>query len=87
VSYSVKSEFDRQRFEARIGALKGPGNVVDRHYKNEWHLRHPLLDEELDAYQEKMIADGYWKRCETCGKAFNPIYEHECEAVECQQPA
>jgi hypothetical protein len=87
MAFKPTTEFDRQRFDARIGALQGPGHVVDRHYNSEWSLRHPLFDQQLEAYQEEMIAKGYWKRCETCGKVFNPRYEHECEMAPCQQPA
>ena len=82
MTFKPKTEFDRQRFEARIGALHGPGNIKESHWSlnNGWNNH-----DDGSVYETRMIAEGYWKRCEACGKAFNPKYEHECSLVEVEK--
>ena len=77
-----RTQFDRQRHEARIGAMKGPTHIVDRQwtYNNRWNSH-----SDGAAYAEKMVEQGYWKRCPVCEKIFNPMYEHECGGAPCQQ--
>jgi hypothetical protein len=36
-----------------------------------------------DSYTQDMIAKGYWKHCEKCGKLINANhYEHNCEETD-----
>jgi hypothetical protein len=77
---AYKTQFDVERFEARQRTLKGPTHIVERNWKyNNGYNNH----NDGSAYEQEMVAQGIWKRCEKCGVCFSPRYGHdECKQVE-----